>query len=76
MREEQDQRPKIVCEGIPLDNVAIFKYLDTLFAADGQQIYDSSARIAQVFFASIWSKRSARDVSDGWVICSGLAKTA
>ena len=49
MREEQDQRPRIMCEGIPIDNVAVFKYLGTLFSADGQQIRDINVRIAQAF---------------------------
>lgn len=49
MREEQEQRSKIMCDDTPLDNVAIFKYLGTLFAVDGQQIFDINARIDQAF---------------------------
>ena len=49
MSEEQSRKPITMCEGTPLDNVAIFKYLGTLFSADGQQSHDISARIAQAF---------------------------
>ena len=49
MREEQKQRPTIMCEDVPLDNVAVFKNLGTLFSADGQQTRDINARIAQAF---------------------------
>lgn len=49
IRREQEQRPKLVCEGIPLDNVAVFKHLGTLFATDVQQIYDINSRTAQAF---------------------------
>lgn len=49
MRQEQDQKPKIMCEGVPIDNVAVFKYLGTLFSADGQQIRDINVRIVQAF---------------------------
>ena len=49
MREEQAQRPIIMCEGVPLDNVAVFKNLGTLFSADGKQIHDINDRIDQAF---------------------------
>ena len=49
MREEQSQRPIIMYEETPIDNVSIFKYLGTLFSADGQQSHDISTRIAQAF---------------------------
>ena len=47
--EDQNHRPIIMCENVPLDNIAIFKYLGTLFPADGKQIYNINARIAQAF---------------------------
>ena len=40
MKAEQEQRPKITCEGVPLDNVTIFKYLGTLFALRGGRSAD------------------------------------
>ena len=45
-------RPTILCEGIPLENVVVFKYLGNLFfwlQPDGQQIRDVDARIAHAF---------------------------
>ena len=39
-------RKSITCSGKNLENVFIFKYLGTLFAADGQQQYDVKRRIA------------------------------
>ena len=36
-------------EGVPIDNVAVLKYLGTLFSADGQQIRDINVRIVQAF---------------------------
>ena len=36
----------MTCNGNDLENVFCFKYLDTLFAADGLQIYDIKKRIA------------------------------
>ena len=38
-----------MCENVPLDNVAFFKYLGSLFPADGNQSCDIDARIAQAF---------------------------
>ena len=38
-----------MCEGVPLDNVGIFKYLGTLYPADGKQSYGIDSRIAQAF---------------------------
>ena len=40
MYEEQATRPIIMCEGVPLENVTVFKNLGTLFSTDGQQIRD------------------------------------
>ena len=44
---QQVNRPAISCEGADLDNVYTMKYLGTLFTADGDQMKDISARIAQ-----------------------------
>ena len=38
-----------MCENVSLDNVAIFKYLGSLFPADGKQSCDIDARIDQAF---------------------------
>ena len=43
--DQQATRPKVICEGAPLDNVFRFKYLDTIFAADGLQTHDIKKRI-------------------------------
>ena len=42
----QASRPKVYCEGTELFNVFLFKYLGTLFSADGDQTIDIKARIA------------------------------
>ena len=47
MKKAQQQRPPIFCSGQALENVSIFKYLGTLFATDGRQIYDIKRRIAR-----------------------------
>ena len=44
--EQQKHRPTIFCKGNPLDNVFKFVYLGSIFAADGKQLYDITARIA------------------------------
>ena len=46
MKDAQKGRTPIVCAGKNLENVFIFKYLGTLFAADGRQSYDIKRRIA------------------------------
>ena len=43
----QKCRTTIKCEGVPLDNVFKFKYLGSLFAADGGELYDVKARITK-----------------------------
>ena len=43
----QKQRPVVRCEGEELQNVFKFKYLGTIFAADGKHCYDIEARIAK-----------------------------
>ena len=48
-KEQQDVRPKIFCNGTALDNVYIFTYLGSRFAADGQQAFDIESRIAMTF---------------------------
>ena len=47
--QQQASRPKILCEGHPLKNVFRAKYLGSVMAADGDQIHDVRARIAQAF---------------------------
>ena len=49
MAEEQKQRPVMMCENDPLDNVPIFKYLGSLFPANGAQSNDIDSRIDQAF---------------------------
>ena len=45
LAKQQENRPVIRCEGEELENKFKFKYLGTLFAADGVQDYDIAARI-------------------------------
>ena len=42
---QQDDRPRVRCEDVPLDNVYKFKYLGALIAADTQQNFDINARV-------------------------------
>ena len=44
--EQQKDRHQVSCEGNSIDNVYKFKYLGSLFSADGRQIYDIRARVA------------------------------
>ena len=46
MKEAQQQRPVITCEGKALGNIFHFKYLGSMFTADGSQDKDLSRRIA------------------------------
>ena len=45
LTDQQALRPVIHCEGEELENVFKFKYLGSVFAADGQQQYDIKARM-------------------------------
>ena len=45
LADQQALRPVIQCEGEDLENVFKFKYLGSVFAADGQQQYDIKARM-------------------------------
>ena len=47
VKQQQSQRPSIFCRGDKLDNVYVAKYLGTLFTADGDQMKDIAARVAQ-----------------------------
>ena len=47
VKQQQNQRPDIYCNGTKLDNVYMAKCLGTLFPADGDQMKDISARVAQ-----------------------------
>ena len=44
--DAQKQEPTITCEGRPLKNVFLFKYLGSMFAADGTHTQDVERRIA------------------------------
>ena len=44
-KHTQNSRPKIRCEGEELDNVYLFKYLGSIFAADGSHEHDVNRRI-------------------------------
>ena len=46
IKEQQKMRPVIQCELKPLDNVYRFKYLGSIFAADGDIDHDIETRIA------------------------------
>ena len=43
---QQAERPVVVCQGVPVENVFKFIYLGGLLAADAQQDYDIDRRIA------------------------------
>ena len=45
MKEEQSKRPVMTCMNKKLENLFTFKYLDTVFTADGLQCYDIKKRI-------------------------------
>lgn len=45
LAEKQKNKVKITCEGVELKNVFKFKYLDSIFAADGDHSYDVRRRI-------------------------------
>ena len=46
LEEKQKLEPQICCEGKKLKNIFLFKYLGSMFAADGDQEYDVKRRIA------------------------------
>ena len=46
LTEAQADKPTIKCEGYALKNVFKFKYLGSIFAADGEQEYDIRRRVA------------------------------
>ena len=45
LAKQQSNRPHVFCEGKQLDNVFKFRYLGTLFPADGDQCYDIERRL-------------------------------
>ena len=45
-KDAQASRPEVQCEGKSLENIFLFKYLGSVFAADGSQEHDISRRIA------------------------------
>ena len=61
--EAQELKCRVVCDGKPLDNVWIFKYLGSRFRADGDQQTDVKARIAAATstagkMRAIWAAKS------------------
>lgn len=46
MTDAQKSKPKVTCEGEELKNVFKFKYLGSIFSADGEQRHDIKRRIA------------------------------
>ena len=44
--EAQERKPYVFCEGSPIENVWLFKYLGSRFRADGDEKADIRARIA------------------------------
>ena len=44
--EAQKTKPKVQCEGVTLKNVFLFKYLGSIFAADGGHTHDLNRRVA------------------------------
>lgn len=47
--KQQESKPIIHCDGVPLKNVFAFKYLGTVFSADAKQGHNIKARVAQAF---------------------------
>ena len=47
IKDQQEYRPVVNCEDTPLENVFRFKYLGSVFAADGMQLYDVKERIVK-----------------------------
>ena len=45
LKEAQKGRPKIKCEGADLENVFLFKYLGSIFAANGSHDHDVTRRV-------------------------------
>ena len=45
MAEAQKLKPDVKCDGATLKNVAVFKFLDSLFYADGSHTQDVGRRI-------------------------------
>ena len=46
LKAQQEERPKVICAGEPLDNVFTFKYLGSIFTANADQSHDIKARAA------------------------------
>ena len=61
--EAQERKQYVFCEGSPIDNVWLFKYLGSRFRADGDEVADIKARIAASTstagkMRAIWASRS------------------
>ena len=46
LKEQQTSRPVVKCVNTPLDNVFCFKYLGSIFTADGDTNHDIEVRIS------------------------------
>ena len=46
MQAAQESKPQVSCAGTQLQNVSKFKYLGSIYAADGSQIHDVKRRVA------------------------------
>ena len=44
-KDQQKLRPKVKCESKALENIFLFKYLGSVFSADGSQEHDVTRRI-------------------------------
>ena len=49
IKSQQEYRLVVSCEDTPLENVFRFKYLGSVFAADGMQLYDVKEQIAKSY---------------------------
>ena len=54
-RKQQEDRPKILCEGEPLDNAFNFKYLGTQFNALADQVTDVKQVAYHQSHEKIWA---------------------
>ena len=52
-QEAQDNKAHVNCDGVDLDNVWLFKYLGSLFRADGDQKTDIRSRVAIAMVTSV-----------------------
>ena len=55
MEAAQKKRPTVSCEGDEPENVAVFKYLGSLYTADGNSDRDITRRIALAMQRQVWT---------------------